>query len=141
MMDVIATVRAVKPDFIVLSGDDSLALPLLSVGGDGVISVVSNIGPAEVTAMVTSALTGDFAKARELHYRLLPAFRNAFIETRSRPDQGCHEYERLVPAGTLRLPMCKLLKENEGKVRSAFEEAGPARKERRRFGQFLLIIC
>jgi len=123
MMDVIATVRAVKPGFIVLSGDDPLALPLLSLGGDGVISVVSNIGPAEVTAMVTAALAGDFAKARELHYRLLPAFRNAFIETNPVPIKAAMNMKGL-PAGTLRLPMCKLLKENEPKVRSAFEDAG-----------------
>jgi len=67
--------------FAVLSGDDSLALPGVSLGADGLISVVSNEAPAEAAAMIGAALDGDFARARDLHYRLLPLMRANFVET------------------------------------------------------------
>ena len=123
MMDVIATIKAKKPGFIVLSGDDALNLPLLALGGDGVISVVSNIAPKEVTEMTKAALAGDFAKARAMHFRLLPAFRAAFIETNPVPIKAAMNMKGL-PAGTLRLPLCPLMKSNEGAVRAAFVSAG-----------------
>ena len=70
-----------KPgDFAVISGDDALTLPLLACGLDGVISVVANAYPAEMSAMVRLALKGDFAAARELHYRLLPVMQACFRE-------------------------------------------------------------
>ncbi|HOT62954.1 MAG TPA: 4-hydroxy-tetrahydrodipicolinate synthase [Treponemataceae bacterium] len=123
MMDVVAAVRAKKPDFAVLSGDDSLTLPLLSIGGDGVVSVVSNIAPAQVTAMVKAGLAGDFEEARKLHYRLLPAFRAAFVETNPIPIKAAMNMMGL-PAGTVRLPLSPLLPENEARVKQAFREAG-----------------
>ncbi|MBO4282439.1 MAG: 4-hydroxy-tetrahydrodipicolinate synthase [Bacteroidales bacterium] len=70
-----------KPeDFAVISGDDSLTLPLLACGLDGVISVVANAYPAEMSRMVRCALSGDFAEARRLHYRLLPVMQACFKE-------------------------------------------------------------
>ena len=80
MMDVIAKIKSKKQDFAVLSGDDGLTLPLMATGGDGVISVVSNLAPALVTQMVTEGLKGNFDKAREIHYRLLPFFKAAFVD-------------------------------------------------------------
>ncbi len=80
MMDVIATVKAKHPDFAVISGDDGLTLPLIAVGGDGVLSVVSNLTPNLVAQMTHAALEGDMAKARSLHYRLLPFFKAAFVD-------------------------------------------------------------
>lgn len=80
MMDVIATVKAKHPDFAVISGDDGLTLPLIAAGGDGVFSVVSNLTPSLVTEMTHAALDGDLKKARELHYRLLPFFKAAFVD-------------------------------------------------------------
>ncbi len=123
MMDVIQTIKRKKPDFSVLSGDDAYALPLAAMGGDGVISVLSNIAPRQVTALVTAALSGDFEKARELHYKLLPAFKAAFIETNPVPIKAAMNMFGL-PAGSLRLPLCKLMEENEGKLKAAFIEAG-----------------
>lgn len=80
MMDVIAEVKSVHPDFSVICGDDSLTLPLLAAGGDGVFSVVSNYTPELVTEMVHAALKGDFETVRALHYRLLPFFKAAFVD-------------------------------------------------------------
>lgn len=70
-----------KPQgFSVISGDDALTLPLLACGLDGVISVVANAYPAEMSQMVRLALKGDFTKAREIHYRLLPVMQACFKE-------------------------------------------------------------
>jgi len=123
MMDVISIVRAVKPDFIVLSGDDALTVPLVSIGGDGLISVASNLAPAEVTEMTKAALSGDYAKAQKLHYRLLPFFRASNIESNPVPIKAAMNMKGL-PAGALRLPLCPLMKENEPKVRAALEASG-----------------
>lgn len=80
MMDVIAKVKGAHPDFSVISGDDGLTLPLIAAGGDGVFSVVSNYTPELVTALTHAALQGDLKKAREIHYRLLPFFKAAFVD-------------------------------------------------------------
>lgn len=123
MMDVISTIAAKKPGFTVLSGDDSLTVPLASLGGDGVISVLSNIDPARVTAMTKAAISGDFAKARELHYKMLSAFKAAFVETNPVPIKAAMNMKGL-PAGTLRLPLCDLSAANVPVVKAAFTEAG-----------------
>lgn len=123
MMEVISTIKAKKSDFVVFSGDDALTLPLLALGGDGVISVVSNAAPKQVTAMTLAALAGDYAKAREMHYKLMPAFKAAFIETNPVPIKAVMNMMK-IPAGTLRLPLVSLQKENEAKLRAAFQAAG-----------------
>lgn len=74
-----------KDDFVVLSGDDSLTLPIMSVGGKGVISVAANIVPLQVAEMVESALNGDWSKAQRLHIELFPIFKVLFIETNPIP--------------------------------------------------------
>jgi 4-hydroxy-tetrahydrodipicolinate synthase len=73
--------RAVPDDFLVLSGDDALTLPVMAVGGHGIVSVVSNQVPAEMTDMVERAERGDFIGARALHRRLLPLMQVNFIES------------------------------------------------------------
>lgn len=80
MMDVIAKVKSKHPDFAVISGDDGLTLPLIAAGGDGIFSVVSNLTPSLVTELAHAALDGDMKKAREIHYRLLPFFKAAFVD-------------------------------------------------------------
>ncbi|MGH8014073.1 MAG: dihydrodipicolinate synthase family protein, partial [Candidatus Binataceae bacterium] len=73
-----------------LSGDDSLTLPLMAMGAKGVVSVVTNVMPREMHGMVAAALNNDFAKAREIHYRLLPLTRALFLETNPIPvKQAC----------------------------------------------------
>jgi 4-hydroxy-tetrahydrodipicolinate synthase len=73
--------RAVPPDFLVLSGDDALTLPVMSIGGRGIISVASNEVPGEMARMVESAEAGDFASARKVHHDLLPLMQVNFIES------------------------------------------------------------
>jgi 4-hydroxy-tetrahydrodipicolinate synthase len=65
----------------ILSGDDALTVPLMALGAKGVISTCSNVVPREMHDLAAAALTGDFAKAREIHYRLLPLIRSLFVET------------------------------------------------------------
>lgn len=94
--------RAVPDDFFVLCGDDALALPLMAVGGRGVISVASNVVPDRMAALVNAALAGDFAGAREAHAALLPLMLVNFIESNPIPVKAalamlglCDEVYRL----------------------------------------------
>lgn len=80
MMDVIAKVKKAYPDFAVICGDDGLTLPLIAAGGDGIFSVVSNLTPSLVTQLAHAALDGDLKTAQDLHYRLLPFFKAAFVD-------------------------------------------------------------
>ena len=107
MMDVVAKISRVKPEFSVLSGDDGLTLPLIAAGGDGVVSVVSNIAPSLVTELVTKALEGKIAEAREIHYRLLPFFKAAFVDGNPTSIKYAMNYKGL-PAGGLRLPLVEV---------------------------------
>src|ERR671929_565962 len=72
-------------DFDILSGDDPMTLPLMALGGTGVISVASNVAPAAVSDMVRALLEGDWERGRELHYEPLPLFRALFVETNPIP--------------------------------------------------------
>ena len=83
-LDQVSDLRA-RCDITVLSGDDSLTLPMLALGAQGVISVVSNLLPAETRQLVDCFLAGDVAEAERWHLRLLPFFRGAFIETNPAP--------------------------------------------------------
>ena len=116
-----AVVAACGPDFSVLSGDDSLTLPLLAVGGRGVISVVANILPRENAEMVHAALDGDFKRARELHHRLFPLYRASFMETNPIPIK-----EAMAMAGMLepefRLPMCRMSDANRERLRAILRQ-------------------
>jgi 4-hydroxy-tetrahydrodipicolinate synthase len=94
--------RRVPSDFIVLSGDDALALPVMSIGGKGVISVASNEVPSEMTQMVEAAERGDFAAARRWHQALIPLMLTNFVESNPIPVKAamaamglCEEVFRL----------------------------------------------
>ena len=116
-------VAACGPDFIVLSGDDNLTLPLMAVGGRGVISVIANIVPRDTADMVHAALDGDFKRARELHYKLYPLARAAFLETNPIPIK-----EAMAMAGMLepefRLPMCRIADANRERLRAILKPYG-----------------
>ena len=120
MMDVIAE----RPDgFSVLSGDDNMTYPLMALGGDGVISVASNIVPDRVHDMVDAALSGDYEAARRMHYELLPLFKGFFIETNPIPIKAA-----MAMAGfceeVYRLPMCGMRPENRKKLEEICARAG-----------------
>jgi 4-hydroxy-tetrahydrodipicolinate synthase len=96
--------RAVPSDFIVLSGDDALTLPLMAVGGRGIISVVSNEIPAEMVQMVEAAERNDFAAARRTHARILPLMQINFVEANPIPVKAAMAAMGLLEEA-YRLPM------------------------------------
>lgn len=108
-------------DFVVLSGDDSLNLPIISLGGKGAISVVSNIAPKEMGDLVREALNGNFSNARKLHYRLYPLSKVLFIETNPAPVKAAMNMMGLA-AGNPRLPLVPVRKDSEEKIRRILEE-------------------
>jgi len=108
-------------DFVVLSGDDSLNLPIISLGGEGAISVVSNIAPKEMGDLVREALNGNFSNARKLHYRLYPLSKVLFIETNPAPVKAAMNMMDLA-AGNPRLPLVPVRKDSEEKIRRILEE-------------------
>jgi 4-hydroxy-tetrahydrodipicolinate synthase len=110
-------------DITVLSGDDSLTLPMMAVGARGVVSVVANIIPKEVHDMVSAFLKGDTQRARELHYQILPLSKAMFIETNPIPVKiSMKALGRL--NGELRLPLCEMEKDNEMKLKKALKDYG-----------------
>ena len=116
-------IAACGPDFTVLSGDDNLTLPLLAIGGRGVISVIANIVPRETAEMTHAALDGDWKRARDLHYKLFPLARAAFLETNPIPIK-----EAMAMAGMIepefRLPMCRMSDANREKLRAVLKSSG-----------------
>ncbi|MDT8392175.1 MAG: 4-hydroxy-tetrahydrodipicolinate synthase [Lentisphaeria bacterium] len=94
-------------DITVVSGDDSLTLPMMAVGGKGVISVISNLMPAEMTRLVHAALAGDWPAAQALHARMYPLFKDLFIETNPVPIKAAMAMSGLIEE-EYRLPMCPM---------------------------------
>jgi len=109
--------------FWVLSGDDPITLPLICMGGDGVISVISNLVPAKVKALTQSALNGDYEKARAIHYELIPFIKAAFVETNPAPIKQALNWAGL-PAGPARLPLGKISPASEAVLRKAMADLG-----------------
>ena len=109
-------IAACPPDFTVLSGDDVLTLPVMAVGGRGVVSVIANILPRETADLTHAALDGDWKRARDLHYKLLPLARAAFLETNPIPIK-----EAMALAGMIepefRLPLCRMSEANRERLR------------------------
>jgi 4-hydroxy-tetrahydrodipicolinate synthase len=85
-MDQVSDIRRLCGDRLtILSGDDALTLPMMALGGKGVVATVSNVMPRETHELAAAALAGDFARAREIHYKLLPLVRAIFVETNPIP--------------------------------------------------------
>jgi 4-hydroxy-tetrahydrodipicolinate synthase len=122
MCEICATVRQ---DFIVLSGDDALTLPLMAVGGHGIISVASNEAPAEMVQMVELAEKGDFAAARTLHARLLPLMQVNFIEANPGPVKAAMAAMGLLEEA-YRLPMVPPKAASREKIMSVVGKLKPA---------------
>jgi 4-hydroxy-tetrahydrodipicolinate synthase len=115
--------RAEGGSFTVFSGDDSFTLPLIAMGGDGVISVVSNLLPAKVKALSDACLNGNFEEARKIHYEILPFTKAAFVETNPVPIKQAMSWAGL-PSGPARLPLGKLSEASEAALRKAFDGLG-----------------
>jgi 4-hydroxy-tetrahydrodipicolinate synthase len=111
-MNIVADVIALcGEDFDVLSGDDPMTLPLIALGGRGVISVASNVAPGAVSEMVRALLEGDWERGRELHYELLPLFRALFVETNPIPVKTAASLLGLC-SDEIRLPLVPMEGEN-----------------------------
>ena len=110
-------------DITVLSGDDSLTLPIMSVGGKGVISVVANVVPADTAALTRYCLEGNFEAAKKCHYKLFPLCKVMFIETNPIPVKTAMKLLGRIN-GELRLPLCEMTKEHEGQLAGILKNYG-----------------
>jgi 4-hydroxy-tetrahydrodipicolinate synthase len=110
-------------DFVVLSGEDGLTLPILSVGGRGVISVAANIVPDKMSRMVNAALSGDYETARKIHFEVSPLIRALFLETNPVPVKKAAELIGLA-SGDLRLPLAPLSGANTAKLEEELRKLG-----------------
>jgi 4-hydroxy-tetrahydrodipicolinate synthase len=111
-------------DLAVISGDDSLTLPLMAVGAQGVISVVGNLVPKDMKRLTDAMLAGDVATAQEAHRRLFPLCRAMFIETNPIPVKTAMKMVGLLESDEKRLPMTDLSPEHAEALKQALEEYG-----------------
>ncbi len=119
--DIIRLVK--KKDFTVLSGDDFLTLPILAIGGKGVISVAANVAPKMMKDLYNAFVEGNIAKAIEIHQRLSPLFDALFIDTNPIPVKKAMELLGLA-AGKPRLPLVELSPEKTEKLKAVIKELG-----------------
>ncbi|OJF76935.1 MAG: 4-hydroxy-tetrahydrodipicolinate synthase [Treponema sp. CETP13] len=122
MMDVIAEIKNKKPDFVVLSGDDSLTFPLVAAGGDGVISVVANIAPELMVKMTNAALKNDIVEARKIHYRLLPFFKAAFCDGNPTSIKYALKTKGMLSTDAVRLPLVEVTEEAKKTIEVAIKK-------------------
>lgn len=111
-------------DFLLFSGDDFTALPLLAVGGCGVISVTANIMPAAMARMCHAFREGDIKTAQEVNLLLNPLHRAMFLETNPIPVKVALGIMGIIPPVEFRLPLCPLLPENYDRLKTALRTAG-----------------
>jgi len=117
-------IKALCPEgFDLISGDDALTLPLLSIGGTGIISVVANIVPKDMANMVKEFEKGNIKKAQALHYKMLPLIKAMFIETNPIPVKTAMGLLGMCEPH-LRLPLCEMLPENLEKLKKALKDYG-----------------
>lgn len=124
MIQATEVIEELGTDFNLLSGDDFTALPLLSVGGCGVISVISNIMPAEMADMCKAFHAGDTAKAQELHLLMNPVNRAMFFETNPIPVKTSLGLMGIIPPAEFRLPICPLAPENLERLKGVLKSVG-----------------
>jgi 4-hydroxy-tetrahydrodipicolinate synthase len=102
-------------DFLLISGDDALTLPVLSIGGVGIISVVANIIPRDVADMCSAFEKGNIKKAEELHYKMLSLVKAMFVETNPIPVKTAMGLMKMIDP-QMRLPLCDMLPGNKDKL-------------------------
>lgn len=110
-------------EFTILSGDDSLTLPMMAVGAQGVISVASNILPHEVTTMVHAVLENDYANAERIHASLMPVFKDLFIETSPIPVKAALAMGKRIKE-VYRLPLCPMNRANRARLKNTLKKVG-----------------
>lgn len=117
--DIIRLVK--KKDFVVLSGDDFLTLPILSIGGKGVISVAANVAPHMMKELYNAFIEGKISKAIEIHHKLSPLFEALFIDTNPIPVKKAMELMGLA-SGKPRLPLVELSADKTEKLKKVLKE-------------------
>lgn len=115
--------QTIDDDFVVLSGEDGLTLPIISMGGSGVISVAANIVPDKMSGMVNAALKGDYETARKIHFEIAPLIRALFLETNPIPAKKAAELIGLA-SGHLRLPLAPMSDDNQLKLVTELKKLG-----------------
>jgi 4-hydroxy-tetrahydrodipicolinate synthase len=121
-LEQMSRIRKLCPkDFLLISGDDALTLPVLSIGGVGIISVVANIIPRDVADMCAAFEKGNIAKAEELHYKMLNLVKAMFIETNPIPVKTAMGLMKMIDT-EMRLPLCEMLTENKEKLVKELKE-------------------
>lgn len=123
MTQIMDVIEKMPPGFTLLSGDDAFTLPVISVGGKGVISVASNLLPRKVSEMVALALKGNFSDAMRLHYELYPLFTKQFVETNPIPIKAAMNMAGMA-AGAPRAPLYPLSESNVPAIRELVERYG-----------------
>jgi 4-hydroxy-tetrahydrodipicolinate synthase len=113
--------RRLPESFTILSGDDSLTLPFMAVGAGGVVSVASNLFPSQVCALVRACESGDLKSAATLHRKLLPLFKDLFIEPNPVPVKTALGWRGSM-SGEVRLPLCEMSEANQDRLRKTLEE-------------------
>src|SRR6266481_1923930 len=113
--------RRLPKEFTIMSGDDSLTLPFMAVGAAGVVSVASNLFPSELCALVRACESGDLKSASKLHRKLLPLFKDLFIEPNPVPVKTVLGW-RGAMSGEVRLPLCEMSEANQVRLRKTLEE-------------------
>ena len=113
--------RRLPESFTILSGDDSLTLPFMSVGAVGVVSVASNLYPAEVGALVRAFESGDAKLAGQLHRKMFGIFKDLFIEPNPVPVKTALAWRGEI-SGEVRLPLCDMIEANRARLRTTIEE-------------------
>jgi 4-hydroxy-tetrahydrodipicolinate synthase len=116
-------INCTPDDFLVLSGDDSMTLPLLALGGHGLISVASNEIPAEMTALVVAGLAGDFERARQLHHQYLPLMDVNFVESNPIPVKAVMALMGLLEP-VWRLPLTPPCRDSMKSIRKVMTQVG-----------------
>jgi len=123
-LDQMSRIKQLCPaGFDLISGDDSLTLPVLSLGGTGIISVAANIVPQEMADLVSEYQKGNIKRAQELHYRLLPLIKALFLETNPIPLKTAMGLLGMCEPD-LRLPLCPMSPENLEKLKKALKDYG-----------------
>ncbi len=120
-VDRVSELRSRLPnEFTILSGDDSLTLPFMAVGAVGVVSVASNLVPAQVCALVHAQEAGDVKSARALHRQLLPIFKDLFIEPNPVPIKTALSWRGMM-SPEVRLPLCEMTESNQARLRKTLD--------------------
>ena len=113
--------KACPKEFLLISGDDALTLPVMSIGGVGIISVVANIIPRDVADMCEAFEKGNIKRAGELHYKMLDLIKTMFVETNPIPVKTAMGLMKMIDP-QMRLPLCEMLPENKEKLVKALKD-------------------